>query len=126
MAISIFDITFDTMEGRPAEAGSTPEVKERVGEDGSEARDLGQRETDSELTTTVTALDSEAAQTALEAQKALQGSIVAVIDAHGITHASVLIRNVAAQMQAVLTPTGNPTHTRMITTHWTVRKRYEA
>ncbi|MCK4625735.1 MAG: hypothetical protein KAV00_10520 [Phycisphaerae bacterium] len=123
---SISDITFDTMEGRPAEAGSTPEVKERVGEDGSEARNLGQREVDSELTTTSTALDATAAQTAIEAQKDLQGEILEVIDAHGITHASVLILNVAAEMQAVLNPTSNPTHTRMITTRWTVRKRFEA
>ena len=125
MAISISDITFATMDGRPAGTGSTPEVTERVGEDDSEVRDLGQREVDSELVTTVTALDATAAQTAIEAQKALQGGIWPVIDAHGITHASVLIRNVAARMQAVLNHTSNPTHTRMITTRWMVRKRYE-
>ncbi len=124
MSITIGEITFDTMDGQLEEPGSASAVHERRGEDGAEVIDLGLREAPATLTTTVTVADDEAALAAVEAHKALQVTILAVEDARGNSHASVLIERASPEIVAVVNPTSNPAHTRMIRTQWTVRKLY--
>lgn len=124
MAGQINAITFETMRGRPVPPATAIEAFERHGVDGAELREVGLREKTVTLMTTQTALDAAAALTAVAALEALIGTIVTIQDDQGATHANVLVVNADAQVRAVLSPTSNPTHTRLIETTWTVRERY--
>ena len=122
MAGTIGGISFVTLRGRPLAAADEVEVHARAGEDGEEVRNLGSRGAEVELTTTATAADADAAQTAAEAQRALIGTVVAITDSHGKDHAGCLVLDARPAVTAVLKPANSPTDTTLITTRWRVKK----
>lgn len=121
---SIGGLTFDTLHGRPNDPLLAIEATERVGVDGSELRDIGYREREAAITTMVTCADATSADSVVAAYHLLEGTIITVVDAFGVSHANCLIVSVTPAVQAVLKPTANPTHTAMVTARWRVRKLY--
>jgi len=121
-AKTIDTIVFDIMQGRPERPSERVRTTERTGVDGSEIRLEGQREIAVPILTTKTYADAAAADAAETAYKALEGTIVEVIDAHNITHANCLIVTVRPTIRAVINPTPNVAHTRQVIATWIVRK----
>lgn len=114
---------FTTMQGSTTPPAPAIEAIERPGVHGATFRDLGQKEVASTVVTTVTVLDDAAASTEVNAQRAMIGTVVGVIDSH--ERASLcLVVNCEPQIRAVLKPTSNPAHTRLIETRWTLRELY--
>lgn len=126
MAGQIGNIQFLTMQGRPLAAAEAVDEFSRLGQDGAEYRLVGSREATSSILTLQTAANASAADSLITASLALQGTVVTVIDAHGISHAGVLIVEVEPRMIAVLKPTNSPTDTRAVETRWTVRELCQA
>ena len=118
-----FSEDFLTMEGTLQFPQAAVEPYERPGADGSELRDEGLREVDSHLVTTATVADGAAADELALAYSVDIGAVVTVTDAHGNSHESVLLRHVQTHIQAVLCPSSNVTHTRLVTARWILRKR---
>ena len=122
MAGTIGGISFLTMQGRPLAAAEAGDEFARLGQDGAEYRLVGQREATSAILTIQTALDAAAADALIAANLALQGTVVTVVDAHGISHTGVLVVEVEPVMSVVGKPSNAPTHTRKVETRWTLRK----
>jgi len=124
MAGTIGSLTFAVMEGVLHAPAPHVEALERVGENGAELRDEGIRDTIAELVTLAGFTDQSAAAAAAAAHRALVGTLADVIDAQGATHANCLIMDARPIVRPTLLSTTGATHTRLVETRWTVRRRY--
>jgi len=94
---SIGAITVDTIVGSVLPAALSGDAFARKGSDRIDRRDLGNRPTPTQISTTsIITTGQAAADAARKARLALKRTFVTIVDGHGTSHANVFIAEVAA------------------------------
>ena len=102
---SIGGVTVIRLVRDPDPPGEQTQLLQRPGVDGMGARKLGTRGRAYRITTLVDATDANRAAK-IASLKALQGTIVTVVDGAGDTFTQVLVQRVVHNVKAILTPAG--------------------
>lgn len=117
---SIGGITVLTMEGTPDPMGEVLKLIARAGVDGMAYSKMGTKPAPFGLFTRSGANSATAAKTLVETYKALQGTVVEVVDATGRTWSNVVVIDVVTiRIRAIVTGVGDAAGmTHILQTRW--------